>query len=225
MSTSKNDQLNTLSNEELEGNVKMFSKKDFCNYIVGLRNKLEELESYRLISKRVELLERNLTSHMQYNRRESIEISGLDKINNNDLEKTIVGILEDIGVGKIESWQVQACHRLKNPKNVIIKFVSRKHAALAIHNRKKLMNLDNEKHGLNRDAKIFINENLCRPLKFLHYKVRQAYKHKKISYFNLWKGKLSVKLGANSEIINIQHINDLIDIDLAIDDDRVSFYI
>ena len=80
------------------------------------------------------------------------------------------------------------------------------------------MNLDNEKHGLNRDAKIFINENLCRPLKFLHYKVRQAYK-------NLWKGILSVKLDANSEIINIQHINDLIDIDLAIDDDRVSFYI
>ena len=184
----------------MEGNVKKISKKD-CNYIVGLRNKLEELESYRLISKRVELLEGNLTSHMQYNRRESIEISGLDKINNNDQEKTIVGILEDIGVGKIESWQVQACHRLKNPKNVIIKFVSRKHAALAIHNRKKLMNLDNEKHGLNRDAKIFINENLCRPLKFLHYKVRQAYKNKKISYFNLWKGKLSVKLGANSEIL------------------------
>ena len=127
MSTTKNDQLNTLSNEELEGNVKTFSKKDFCNYIVGLRNKLDELESYRLISKRVELLERNLISHMQYNRRESIEISGLDKFNNNDLEKTTVGILEDIGVGKIESWQVQACHRLKNPKNVIIKFVSRKH--------------------------------------------------------------------------------------------------
>ena len=214
-----------MSNEELEGNVKKFSKKDVCNYIVGLRNKLEELESYRLISKRVKLLERNLISHMQYNRRESIKISGLDKINNNDLEKTTVGILEDIGVGKIESWQVQACHRLKNPKNVIIKFVSRKHAALAIHNRKKLMNLDNEKHGLNRDAKIFINENLCRPLKFLHCKVRQAYKNKKILYFNLWKGKRSVKLGANSEIINIQHINDLIDIDLAIDDDRVSFYI
>ena len=113
MSTSKNDQLNTLSNEELEGNVKKNSKKDFCNYIVGLRNTLEELESYRLILKRVELLERNLISHMQYNRRESIEISGLDKINNNDLEKTTVGILEDIGVGKIESWQVQACHRLQ----------------------------------------------------------------------------------------------------------------
>ena len=87
------------------------------------------------------------------------------------------------------------------------------------------MNLDNEKYGLNRDTKIFINENLCRPLKFLHYKVHQAYKNKKISYFNLWKGKLPVKLGANSEIMNIQHINDLIDIDLAIDDDWVSFYI
>ena len=161
MSTSKNEQLSTLSNTELEGNVKNFSKKDFCSYSVGLRNKLEELESYRFISKRVEFLERNVINQMQYNRRESIEISGLDKIQNSDLERTTVGILADIGVGKIESWQVQACHRLKNPKNVVIKFVCRKHAALALHNRKKLRNLDTNKHGLHRDAKVFINENLC----------------------------------------------------------------
>ena len=92
---------------------------------------------------------------MQYNRRESIEISGLDKINNNDLEKTIVGILEDIGVGKIESWQVQACHRFKNPKNVIIKFVSRKHAALAIHNRKKTYESRQQKTWLEQGCKNF----------------------------------------------------------------------
>ena len=185
-SSNKSELLNTLANDELEGNSKNFSKKDYCSYIVGLRNKLEELESYRLISKRVEILERNLLQNMQYNRRESIEISGLDKVINANLEKTTVGILEDIGVGKIESWQVHTCHRLKNPETAIIKFVSRKHAALAIHNRKKLKNLDTSKHGLNNDAKVFINESLtCRPLKFLHYKVRQAFKNKKIAYFNL----------------------------------------
>ena len=85
---------------------------------------------------------------MQYNRRESIEISGSDKVSYGNLEQTTVSILEDIGVVKIESWQVQACHRLKNPKTVIIIFVSRKHAALAIHSRKKLKELDTRKHGL-----------------------------------------------------------------------------
>ena len=49
-----------------------------------------------------------------------MEISGLDKVSNDNLEQTTVSTLEDIGFGKIESWQVQACHRLKNPKTVII---------------------------------------------------------------------------------------------------------
>ena len=164
MSTSKNEQLSTLSNTGLEGNVKNFSKKDFCNYIVGLRNKLEELESYRFISKRVEFLERNVINQMQYNRRESIEISGLDKIQNSDLERTTVGILADIGVGKIESWQVQVCHRLKNPKNMVIKFVCRKHAALALHNRKKLRNLDTNKHGLDWMQKFSSTKTYADPL-------------------------------------------------------------
>ena len=108
--SNKYDLLNTLSNDELEGNIKNFLKKGYCTYIVGLRNKQEELESYCIISKHVEFLERNVINNMQYNRRESIEISGLEKVNNNDLEKTTVDILEDVGIRKIELWQIQACH-------------------------------------------------------------------------------------------------------------------
>ena len=52
MSTfNKFELLNTLTNDELERNSKNFSKKDYCNNIVGLGNKLEELESYKIISK------------------------------------------------------------------------------------------------------------------------------------------------------------------------------
>ena len=68
---------------------------------------------------------------------------GLRKVVNNKLKETTVPIIEDIGVGKkIEPWQVHACHRLKNPNKTIIRFISSKFAALALHNRNKLRKLD-----------------------------------------------------------------------------------
>ena len=93
------------------------------------------------------------------------------------------------------------------------------------------MNLDNNKHGLNRDTKIFINENLCRPIKSLHYKgsttrknlcrpikflhlkVRQHVKIKKSHTLiyrkeNCQSNTMVIKLSANNEVIYIQHIND-----------------
>ena len=106
---------------------------------------------------------------------------------NNKLEETTVSILEDIAVGKIEPWQVHACHRLKNPNKTIIRFIRRKYAALALHNRKELRNLDKAKHGLSEDANVFINESQCKPMNFLHYKVRlgsnQSIKSIKINLF------------------------------------------
>ena len=53
---------------------KDFNKDHLVSYIQHLRTKIEELESYKLIAKRVEILERSHLISMQYNRRESIEI-------------------------------------------------------------------------------------------------------------------------------------------------------
>ena len=98
---------------------------------------------------------------------ESIEFTGLGKVVNNKLEETTVSILQDIGVGKIEPSQVYACHRPKNPNKTIIRFISRKYAALT-------------PHGLKENVNVFINDSLCKPMSFLHYKVRLTLEEEKI---------------------------------------------
>ena len=58
-------------------------------------------------------------------------------------------------------------------------------------------------------------------MQFLAYKVRAALKAKKIESYNLWKGKLSIKMA--NQNYSISHIDDLIELNLADEDDRLSF--
>ena len=112
---------------------KDFNKDSLVGYVQHLRGRVEELQSYRLISKMVEMLERSHFKHLQYCRRESIEIHGIpDNVDDKNLESKSLEILGVIGVEKIEPGQVHACHRLKNKKNTIIRFVSRKTAESAL---------------------------------------------------------------------------------------------
>ena len=86
---------------------KDFNKDHLVSYIQHLRTKIEELESNKLIAKRVEILKRSHLISMQYNRRESIEIAGIpETVTDECLEETTLGILEAIGVPKIEPYQV-----------------------------------------------------------------------------------------------------------------------
>ena len=204
--------------------LKKSNKDDLCSLISFLRGKLKELQSYQLVAKRVQLLEKTVVSSMQYSRRESIEIHGLpETVKDDELEGKCLGVLEDIGCGKIDSSQVHACHRLKNRKNTIIRFVNRKVADNALHNKSKLKNINRGKYGLANDANIYINENLCRPMQFLAFKVRKAFREKIIVSYNIWKGRLSVKLVPNGPDIVVTHVQDLIDINLATDEDKQYF--
>ena len=203
-----------------ENKLKKLNKDKLVGYITTLRKRVEELEAYKDIEKRVVELEKSHIRCQQYNRRESIEIYGIpeDVVN---LEITTLAILNEIGVNNIHPWQVHACHRMKNKNVTIIRFITRKFADLAIHNRKELKNFDNRKFNFNDDVRIFINESLCPPLKYLHYKVRLALKAKKIAAFKLWKGKLTIKLTPESKPTPIQHINDLKDLELVEKDEIV----
>ena len=197
------------------------NRKDLVGYISHLRNKVEELESYQLVSQRVKNLERCMLSSLQYERRECIEIYNLpETVADEKIEDTCLSILQDIGCGEIKKWQVHAFHRMRNRKNSIIRFVTRKHADAALHNRGKLKTLDQTKYGF--DNRIYINESLCRPMAFLAYKVRSAKKEGRIESYNIWKGKLSVTI--NSRKHSISHIDDLIDLSLANEEDRTSFF-
>ena len=202
-----------------------YNKDNLVQYIQYLRNRNEELESYKLISQRVEMLERSQVRHLQYNRRESIEIHGIpENVKDDALEKSAVNILESIGVKNIKPYQIHACHRLKNKRNTVIRFTTRKFADGALHHRKHLREVKKEDLGFAEGTKLFINESLCPPMKFLHYKVRLAHKNKKIVGFNLWKGKLSLTVAGNDDSIVISHISDLVILGLAEQEDIERFF-
>ena len=202
------------------------NKNDLLQFITFLRGRVEELESYKIIRERVKILEKSIVSHMQYNRRESIEIHGVpETISDDNLEKRCLDILEDIGCGKVKSSGVHACHRLKNRSKVVMRFTNRKRADSALHNKMKLKDIDRAKYGLDNNTSLFINESLCPPMQFLAYKVRQAKRGNKIVSYNLWKGKLSLKLVKDGPDTKIQHIQDLIDIGLATEEDSCLFIV
>ena len=175
------------------------------------------------MAKRVELLERTMVKSLQYNRRESIEIHGLpETIKDENLEGKCLDLLGEIGCGHIQPSQVQACHRLKNRNKTIIRFVNSKHANAALHNKKKLKEVKKENYGLPKEDKIFINESLCRPFGFLAYVIRKALASKSIESYNIWKGKITLKVHGVQHYIS--HIQDLIDLNLANEEDRINFY-
>ena len=68
---------------------------------------------------------------------------------------------------------------------------------------------------------LYINENLCRPLQFLTYKIRGALKDKKIQKYNVCKGNVTVTI--SGKVYKIFHIQDLINLGLAEEEDRVKF--
>ena len=182
MSTqNKLSEMNALDVGQLKKNL---NKDELCIYIQNLRSRVDELESYALVAKRVQNLERSHLNSLQYQRRESVEICGLpETVSDDNLESTCIDILNDIGCGKMKKNQVRACHRLKNRGKAIIRFVNRKNADLALHNKKHLKDLDKQKYGLTNN--VYINESLCRPMGFLAFKVRSAFKKNKVQSFNL----------------------------------------
>ena len=130
-------------------------KDDLCGYITFLRGKIDELQSYQLVSQRVYNLEKTIVNSLQYNRRESIEIHGLpetvfaddDYVKDEKLEEKCLGLLEEIGVGTLNPMQVVGCHRLKNRSKVIMRFVNRKHAYKALNKKKNLKDIDKKNMG------------------------------------------------------------------------------
>ena len=60
-------------------------------------------------------------------------------------------------------------------------------------------------------------------MNFLCFLVRKAAKAKNIAEWNLWKGKLTVNVGGGK--IGIHHIDDLIGLGLATEDDRPNFVV
>lgn len=137
-----------------------------------------------------EQLERDLMKLNQYNRRENLEITGIpDDIPNNKIEVFILNVLRKIGL-QINHYDIVACHRLNvrtnGCKNVIIRFMNRKHAHMALSNKKRLLEFPNLKH-------INIIENLCPQSKSIYEKCQKLIAENTINHTWTYNGKFFIK--------------------------------
>ena len=116
------------------------------------------------LEKKVISLQENSSSLEQYDRSNSLEITGiLDNVENQNLEKKIIEILDKIDINASRQY-TEVCHRIGKLKNfsktTIVRFVNGKHANKALVNRKGLKNIDRTSIGLEKLQSIFINEKL-----------------------------------------------------------------
>ena len=101
-------------------------------------------------------MKRKLNRDSQYHRQENLEFSGiLETIADSNLEGTAISLLKKTGVD-VSPRDIVDCHRLKNGKAVICRFVNRKHCQQALAGSKKLKG----NTGDISDSAIYINRNL-----------------------------------------------------------------
>ena len=91
-------------------------------------------------------LEVELSKLNQYGRRENIEIANIpESIPQRNLESHVIEMLGSMGV-EVESYDIAAIHRLGKQRrnmnrNVIVRFINRKHSIGALNNKKKLLDI------------------------------------------------------------------------------------
>ena len=169
----------------LETSVCSIQKDTYSSYI-----------EFKLIQNKLKLLELELDKFQQYNRRESIEISGLpENIPQSELENTMINIFRRIGV-TLDSYQIAACHRLKRrvgdelTSRVIIRFINRKNSYRCLDNKKYLRNI-------REYPNIYVHESLCFKYKDLFDECMAIKCSGKIAKLWIYNGVIHVKKSNN----------------------------
>jgi hypothetical protein len=166
---------------------------------------------YKASSKLEETVRRNeinIANLNQYGRRQSVEFCNIpESIQPKALEGYVLKMLEAIGM-KLTPYNIVAVHRLagrrnqQNPRNVVCRFLNRKHAYQVLSSKRKLNNI-------NQYKKIYIIENLCPYNKQLF---NRLYKHKKEgNVYNVWSynGLVYVNFEPNGERYCVEHMDEV----------------
>ena len=90
-----------------------------------------------------------------------MEVVGIPmSVRDNVLQQKFCDVIQEIGVD-ICDRDIQACHRLKDKDQTIVKFTNRKDCLRILRVKRQLKGLDPSAVDLPEGTKIFINESLC----------------------------------------------------------------
>ena len=176
-------------------------------------NFMEETNNFKEYSnKRMEDYERNLNLHMQYNRRESIVITGIPiDVDNNMLEDEVINIFNTAGVsvhGKnLSKFDITACHRLGLKGRTIVRFVNRKYTSILYYGKELRSHADYKN--------VYVNNSFTKEFDFINYHIRNAYRNQRIFSYKIKHGVTSVQLEENGDYFEISHRNDLLNLDIT----------
>lgn len=147
----------------------------------------------------------------QYSRRESIVISGIpESIPQSKLELTVLDILHGIGLKKVTSFEISACHRLykkhgdKYPAKTVVRFTNRKIAEFCIFNQE---NLPQVSYHLQMNLRIF--ESLCENNNNIIKMCKELLYYEFIKDYKVIRGSIRITKPNNTKQYKIIHPEDL----------------
>ena len=166
-----------------------------------LTENYKKLESDVSVSKTVSSLltdqmnnvEKQCWGNAQYSRRECLEVVGIPSlIKIKDLEGKVCSVFNRIGVA-INPDDIEACHRLHNDKETIVKFSRRKLWKQVLREKKELKNVDPSKFDLPKGSALFINESLCSFYKMLWNKCKKLWQKNIYTHILYLKWEYSIQ--------------------------------
>ena len=105
---------------------------------------------------RVAATERQCWVKAQYSRRDTLEVVGIPmSVRDNVLEQKACDVIQEIGVD-ICDRDIQACHRLKDKDQTIVKFTNRKDCLRILRGKRQLKGLDPAAVDLPEGKKILL---------------------------------------------------------------------
>ena len=191
------------------------TKPQLVQLIESLKNENDMLKTLNLqIVKnetRLEKLEREQNLHFQYQRRDTVEITGIPpNVHQDDLEGEVIKIFDAMEVKvngqQLSKIQIHACHRIGKKNVTIVKVVNRKYATKALYSGNKLKDVN--MYGIN--SKIYVNNSFCREFQLFNFLIRKASKAKIIHRYKIKHGVMFVQQIIDGDFHKISHKNDLI---------------
>lgn len=203
-------------NELTEEFLKTIAPAEVIKLAIALKEENQKLltsandEIVKKYEDRFIRLERELNLQKQYERRTSIEITGIPQsVEDDAVEDAVLKVMKAAKAKAHTKFpthmDIHAAHRKGKKGVVICKFVNRKFANSAIFNSKNLKDVDVFENG----QSIFINPSLCPEFGFLHYAVRLAKKQKHIHSYRVKHGVMFMRKADGDDEVEISHESDL----------------
>jgi len=160
-----------------------------------------------------EEMEREHYDHMQYTRRNNVEISGIPDIFDENLEEKVIDICSSLEIS-VEKRDIEACHRLyqkagvSGPKRTVVRFTNRRIVEQMMR-KKKSLNTIVEEVGFPEGSSIYFNDNLCSYYRKLWVGCRKLKREGIVKFVWTVRGIVKIRRDEGSPVINICHKSDL----------------